>query len=139
MKKVLAIIVVFAVLIGAYSGKKEFSLQNYFSGEYCSYSNSPANKNSIFLGTCYLNSGIKVDDPVGESVKVYNLEAGAAIKKLSAKVVKTELIDSGATIIYAYSNLIPRSVTVNESKVNLQIACYQDYSIVGWPLILGSY
>ena len=138
MKKIFAIVIIFAVLIGAYSGKDQFSLQNYFSGEYCSYSDAPASKDSIFLGTCYLNSGVKSDSLVGESVKT-NVQPSTAIKKLSAKVIKTELIDDGATIIYAYSALIPKSVRVNDSQVNLQIACYDDYTIIGWPLILGSF
>ncbi len=137
MKKLFAVIVVFAVLMFAYSGNKSFSLKNYFCGEYFCYSNAPISSASINLGSCYMDS-VKSNEAIGESMKIYNFEPAAAIKKLSAKVVKTEQVGA-ATIIYAYSSKIPAGVSFNDSKVNLQIACYDDYSIVGWPLILGSY
>ncbi len=75
---------------------------------------------------------------VGESMVIYNFEAGAAIKTLRATIIKTEVVNN-ATIIYANSPLINSSVTIEGKKINLQIANYSDHSVIGWPLILGSF
>ena len=52
---------------------------------------------------------------------------------------KVEQLETGATIIYAYTDKIKKNVTIENQKVNIQIAIYPNYSIIGWPLILGSY
>ena len=70
---------------------------------------------------------------------IKNFEAGAAIKTLQAKIVKTEYLPTGATVIYAYSNLIPKSIKQDSRDANLQIACYDDYVVIGWPVIIGSF
>lgn len=121
--------------------KTDFSLLNYFSGEYYAYTNRQVSTSSVNLGSCYMNN-FKLKNSsivIGESIKVENLEVGAVLKSLNAKVIKTEYLESGAVVIYAYSPKISKSVMVNSNKVNLQIANYDEYSIVGWPLILGSF
>jgi len=123
-----------------WSGKseKEFSLSNYYTGEYICYTSTPTSEESINLGAYYLNRN-KTKNVKGESVKIENFEPASAIEELNAKVVKTECLENGATIIYCYTNKIPTSINLFNQKVNLQIAHYADYSVIGWPLILGSF
>ena len=120
--------------------KQNFSLTDYFSGEYYAYTENPASENYIFLGFCYMNKGkVMQHNLVGESMVIKNFEPISAIKTLNAKIVKTEVLDSGAVVIYAYSSFINKNVTLENEKVNLQIAYYDNYSVIGWPVILGSF
>ena len=139
MKKMIIYISMFIVLLSGAAENKTFSLLDYYSGEYFSYSNQPLKDNSIYTGSCYINSEINSKEIIGESITVKNFEPSAAIKELKAKVVKTEYLESGAIVIYAYSKFIPKSVKLESEKVNLQIAYYETHSIIGWPLILGSF
>ena len=116
-----------------------FSLTNYFSGNYYSYSKEKINNNSINLGFCYLNKNIKSNDIIGESITTNNLELGSTIKQLNAKVVKTEYLENGITVIYTYTPLIKDNVCINNEKVNLQFAIKNETITIGWPLILGSF
>lgn len=72
-------------------------------------------------------------------MKIYNFEPVAGLESLDANIVYTEYLDSGASVIYAYTDKINRFVKVEDENVNIQIACYDEYSIIGWPLILGSF
>ena len=143
MKKLLVVLFLFLAFTTNYSNK-EFSLLDAFSGEMTIYSLEPISENYIELGTCYMSIGepnIEVNNAhiIGESIKVYDLEVGTALKMLNAHIVKVENVDVGEVVIYAYTNKIPRTVKVNGKKVNLQIACRDEYTIIGWPLILGSF
>lgn len=140
MKKLFVVIVVFLILIGNVGVKNNFTLLDYFDGEYYAYSNSPISNHYIFLGSCYMNIGeVNSNDIVGESMIIENFEPIAAIEELNAKILFTEFLDTGASVIYAYTDQIGRYVNVNGEKVNIQIAQYNDYSVIGWPLILGSF
>lgn len=140
MKKLFVVIVVFLILIGNVGVKNNFTLLDYFDGEYYAYSNSPISNHYIFLGSCYMNIGeVNSNDIVGESMIIENFEPIAAIEELNAKILFTEFLDTGASVIYAYTDQIGRYVNVNGEKVNVQIAQYNDYSVIGWPLILGSF
>ena len=86
-----------------------------------------------------MNSNSINDYVIGESISVKNLEVASAIKKLNARVVKTEYLEGGTTVVYAYSNLINDRVEVFGKSVNLQIAITDDKTVIGWPLILGSF
>ncbi len=139
MKKILVCVIIFIVLLSGIP-EKEFSLLDYFEGDYVYYTNSPVSDKHINLGTCYMNYG-KTENVsvVGESMTIQNFEPASAIKELSADIVKTECLEDGTIIIYAYSRLIPKKVEIEGKKVNLQIAYYEEYSVIGWPLILGSF
>lgn len=140
MKKLFVVIVVFLILIGNVGIKNNFTLLDYFDGEYYAYSNSPISNHYIFLGSCYMNIGeVNSNDIVGESMIIENFEPIAAIEELNGKIIFTEFLDTGASVIYAYTDQIGRYVNVNGEKVNIQIAQYNDYSVIGWPLILGSF
>ncbi len=140
MKKLLLVVFVFLILLNS-NYKNNFSLLDYFIGEYQAYTEQPVLDNNVFLGSCYINYG-KINNKqllIGESMVINNFDPSDAIKKLKAVVVKTEYLENGATVIYAYSPLINKNVQINSRKVNLQIAYYEHYSVIGWPLILGSF
>jgi len=139
MKKFCLVATLFVILLSG-RGEPQFSLTNYFSGEYVYYTETVVDEHSISLGFCYINEGrSRVQNVIGESMRIDNFEPASAIKTLRAKVIKTEYIESGAVVIYAHTDLIDREVSVFNEKVNLQIAYYEDYSVIGWPLILGSF
>ncbi len=141
MKKILISLFLFILVIGGAQSNNDFTLANYFSGNYYAYTDIKLNSDSTFLGSCYMvNHQIgDVTKLVGESMVINNFEPTAALKKLKAQVRKTEYLDTGASVIYAYSPLINKEVEIDNLKVNIQIACYDEYSVIGWPLILGSF
>ncbi|MBR4999247.1 MAG: hypothetical protein IKY10_05135 [Clostridia bacterium] len=139
MKKLMIVIFIFIVLLVGSSNNKSFTLLDYFSGEYTVYTTNGSGSDSVDLGFCYMNSKPVSANVVGESMVVENLEIGNVVDVLQARVVKTEYLDNGTTVIYAYTNLILDKVKVDGKHVNLQIATNDEYSVIGWPLILGSY
>ena len=139
MKKIAIVIVVFLIVLSGVKVEKDFSLLNYFSGEYTVYTSKQNGENGTSLGFCYMNTRPTKENVVGESIVINNLEVGDALSTLNARVVKTEYLEDGTAIIYAYSNLINDKVKISGRNVNLQIATRDDRSVIGWPLILGSY
>ncbi|MGN0788190.1 MAG: hypothetical protein ACI4L6_03950 [Candidatus Onthoplasma sp.] len=139
MKKLLLTIGVMIIFLLSSHNTNNFSLLDYFDGEYYSFS-SCQTENSVDLGFAYMsNVEIERDKLSGESVKLKNFEPSEAIKKLKARVVYTEYLESGTTVIYAYTNLISKKVKVKDENVNVQIAINDEFCIVGWPLIMGSF
>lgn len=138
MKKFLIVLTMFAILLATQNIKKDFTLLDYFSGEYIAYTQT-ANEFATNLGFCYMQTN-KVDAKslIGESLKIENFEPVSALKTLKANVIKTEYIE-GRIVIYAYSPFINKDVKIDNLKVNLQIAQTDEYTILGWPLILGSF
>ena len=140
MKKILIVVVLFMILITNLNQNQDFSLLDYFNGEYYSYTTAPVGDNFVNLGNCYMNfSSTRANNIIGESMVIKNFEVSNAIKVLNAQVKKTEYLQDGTVVIYAFTNKINRDVNIDGEKVNLQIACYEDYSVLGWPLILGSF
>lgn len=140
MKKVVVVLFLFFLLLSSLNNKKEFTLKDFMSGEYTAYTKNEICDSSIFLGTCYMTKNANVkDEIIGESIKTTNTELAKLLGDLDASVVKTELLDCGAVVISAFSPKIGDAVMLDDKKVNLQIASYTDYSIVGWPVILGSF
>ncbi len=139
MKKLMIVAIIFIILLSS-RNSQEFSLKDYFDGQYIAYTDKRVNDSSVNLGFCYMNTDTEnINQLVGESMKIYNFEPASAIKTLRAKVIRTEYLDTGATVIYAYTDLIKPQVNIEKQNVNLQIAYYEEYSIIGWPLILGSF
>ncbi|MBQ8615225.1 MAG: YwmB family TATA-box binding protein [Clostridia bacterium] len=129
----------FIVLLSGNQEYVDFSLLDYFSGTYTVYTSNSTGTDSVDLGFCYMNSKPVADHVVGESMVIINFEVGDAIKTLNAKIVKTEYLEDGTTVIYAFTNLIPEKVQVSGRNVNLQIATKEERTVIGWPLILGSF
>lgn len=139
MKKFMVVIVMFLVVLTSSNLETNFSLLNYFSGEYTAYTSTQNGEDATYLGFCYMNSQKPSENLIGESMMIKNFEVASALETLKARVVKTEYLQDGTTVIYAFTNLIKGQVRVDNYLVNLQIAEKTDYYIIGWPLILGSF
>lgn len=137
MKKIWIMIFIFIFLLTGQSNK-EFSLLEYFDGDYSAYVTT-AEYGGTNLGACYMTSNKKTKNRIGESMVIQNFEVGSALRTLQAKVIKTEYLPTGATVVYAYTKAIKNSVKVDDKTVNIQIACYDDYVVIGWPVIMGSF
>lgn len=124
--------------------KKRFSLTNYFhSGTLYIYTNKSINSSSVKITNNYINTssqGATSENIIGESIYFENLEVGSAIETMKAKVMFTEYLENeNLTIIYALSPLIPLKKKVKNNYINMQIAISSEYTIIGWPTILGSF
>lgn len=139
MKKLLVVLVVLIILVVGHNPTMNFCLLDYFSGEYVVYTENFTDEDAVNLGFCYMNTKPQISNIVGESIMVENLEVSTAIDVLKARVVKTEYLEDGTTIIYAYTNLISQYVKLQNQKINLQLAIKNEKTIIGWPLILGSF
>lgn len=126
MKKIFILIVILViVMFSMLHDEKQFSLRDYFkTGEFTEYSSSIEAKNK----------------KIGESIYFDNLEVGQAIETLNAEIKFVEYLeDEGLTVIYCYSDKIKDSVYAKNEKINLQIASCDNYTVIGWPMILGSF
>ena len=139
MKKLMIVIFMCLILVVGKHESTQFTLLDYFIGDYTAYTSSEVDSDSVNLGFCYMNSKPISKHLVGESIILKDCEAGAVIKTLNANVVKKEWLEDGTVVIYAYSSLIEKQVKVENKNVNLQIAIKENSIIVGWPLILGSF
>ena len=145
MKKIFIILILCLLFIcSIFVSPKEFSLKNYFNtGILHIYTKRPINETSMPLVNLYISSsskGATKDDIIGESLYFDNLEIDSDLTTLKAKVKFTEYLDEqNLTVIYAYSNLIKTHKIVNNIKINLQISTCNEYSVIGWPLIYGSF
>ena len=138
MKKLMVACLLFLVLLSGVKHSK-FSLLDYFSGEYSVYTKETV-QGSTDLGFCHVsNETNNGNDVIGESVRVKNFEPISALETLNAELIKTEVLDTGTVVMYAFTDLIDENVELDGKSVNLQLAVYDDYCIIGWPLILGSF
>ena len=138
MKKLIIAIMIMMILAMTFDSKKEFTLLDYFTGEYTAYADSVID-DGIDLGFCYMGTTAPSENIIGESMKINNLEIGHAIDELNARVVDTEYLECGTIVIYAFTDKIEKSVNRENKKINLQIAHNDEYSVIGWPLIIGSF
>lgn len=137
MKKFFVLLILLCILLlNSYSNQSNFSLSTYFkTGSITRYTHENT-KNSI-LPNITINGNNKL---IGESIYFNNLNIDNALHTLLAKVEFTEyLIEKDLTIIYCSSPLVPRSVEIKNEIINLQIATCPEYTIIGWPMILGSF
>ena len=136
MKKFIVLAVLLLILIlNSVQTKSNFSLKDYFDfGELTIYSNYK----SEILPNVSMNT--YKGEVIGESLFLKNYEADAILKKLNAQIKFLEYIDNlDLSIIYAYSPIISKTVELKNTSINLQIAVANDYLVVGWPMILGSF
>ena len=138
MKKFLILILLLAIIVVSGMGKKEeFSFSDYFDyGELTVYRQSDGENEILPNITTYINN----QKILGESIYFENVEVGKIIQDLSAKLLfSEELIDENLTILYCYSPNIPKTAIVKGQEINLQIATGENYTVVGWPMILGGF
>lgn len=137
MKKIFVLLILLMILLlNSYSNQTDFSFSTYFnSGTITKYTED--NCNASILPNISINSNGKI---IGESIYFEQLEVGNALSTLKAKVLFTEYISNrDLTVIYCSSPLIEKSVMVKDYSVNLQIATTDNYTVIGWPMILGSF
>lgn len=147
MKKfifILSLSIILGCSIFFKSNKNQFSLTDYFhSGILYTYTNKSINSSSVKITNNYINlnsQGAKKEDIVGESIYFKNLEVGCALKIMKAKVNFVEYLENeNLTIIYAFSPLIPLKRKVKNNYINFQVAVSKEYTVIGWPTILGSF
>lgn len=136
MKKFIIVLLMgFLLLRGC---KTDFSLADYFIGTLKVYS-LDSTAQSVDLGFAYITDKENCSAKVGESMTLNSVEPLLVLQKLSAKIVSTEVLEDGTEVIYAVSNIVPKSVSLNNKKVNLQLANTKDGVVIGWPLIIGSF
>ena len=140
MKKILILIVLLLILVlNCAKTQKDFTLKDYFpSGHITYYTNSNKDTCTQLLPSVYISDRPK--QIIGESIFLKNIELGNAIKILSAKVVYVETLkEKGLTILYCNSPKLKTSVKYKNANINLQIVSCENYTIIGWPMILGSF
>ncbi len=74
----------------------------------------------------------------GESIVIYNDDIEDIIKQLQARTVFTETINDGVSI-YAYSEKLKNKITLNGENVNVQIFIKNNKTVIGTPIIFGSF
>lgn len=74
----------------------------------------------------------------GESVVVLDKDKEEIIKDLNAKIVFIKTTSFG-TNVYAYSNKLKNKTTINGEIVNIQIYCNETKTVIGTPIIFGSF
>lgn len=124
--------------------QNNFSLSNYFSGTTMyTYTNECINQTSTKITNTYMSlssKGATTQNLLGESMFFDNLEVNSALKTLKATVKFTEYLScEQLTIIYGYSPLIDKNKVIKNNLVNIQIAISNEYTIIGWPVIYGSF
>ena len=138
MKKMLSVIAMFMIF---FTGGEcdNISLADYFDGECIVYTDSDNTLDSVDLGFCFMSSSNAKGEVFGESIKVECIEIAAAIEVLGASLKKVEVLDDSTIVLYCYTDKIATHVIVDGESVNIQIAQKAECTIIGWPLILGSY
>ena len=77
----------------------------------------------------------------GESIRITNYSSSTlnyVLNKYMDSVVKTEQIDD-FYFIYSFDVTLPRYVTLDGHKVNIQVAISKSEINIGYPLILNGY
>lgn len=62
-----------------------------------------------------------------------------AIEKLGGKILWSEELDCGVTVLYAYSPRIYKSVKLSGERVNIMTAINGERVSIGSPMLEGSY
>lgn len=138
MKKILIFIIMLIIVIFncAYI-KKDFSLRDYFpEGQITIYSNIADCDNQQIVQDVYITHNR--NSVIGESVFLKNFETDQILKILGAKVMSVEYVDE-LTILFCRTDKISKLVEHSDQKINLQIASCEEYTVVGWPMILGAF
>lgn len=80
----------------------------------------------------------KIFFKTGESIIVSEQYENSILQLLDAKIVFKETSSRG-TSVYGYSKKLKNSINVKGQKINLQIFYGEDKTVLGSPIILGSF
>lgn len=125
MKKIFILLILLCiVLLNCYNNQSEFTLSNYFqTGKITKYIDEE-----------------RCNTLIGESIYLDTIEIDSALNNLNATIKFAEYIaDKDLTILYCNSPLINKTIVVKAETINLQIALTDEYTVIGWPMILGSF
>ena len=140
MKKILILIILLLILIfNCAKTQNDFTLKDYFpTGEITYYTNENVDTTAHLLPNVYISKSSNY--AIGESIFLKNIEIGNAIKTLGARVLLVETLqEKNLTILYCNLPQLHISVDYKGFDINLQIASCEDYTVIGWPMILGSF
>ena len=137
--------------------KYDYSLLNYVvaNSEVSFYTTSQNEINKKFMTKIDIGNGeiIKCQSHIAKNTaKNLNNIAGISfsfdgtnddiadfLQKVDAVIIKCENIDKNITTYLAYSKKINNSISIDNKKINLQIAQVDNKITIGSPLILGEY
>ena len=128
----LAVSVLFSLLIFCY-GAPVF---NGYSDKYTVYSLSSSSGKEEKVSA----SDFPLIKKGGESFEINSgeISVGEILSRYNAKLIFTERIAEGIGY-YAYSERIPYAKTVKNKKINLHIFVGKEKTVVGSPIIFGSF
>lgn len=136
MKKFIILIAILAIIVfNSLDVKSNFSLRDYFSFGKLSVYTKTFNNGNLLPNISKNSQNGKL---VGESLECDNIEVGNILESLNGNIIFVENVEN-LTILYCYTYKIPKKVKVKNHYINLQIATCENYTIIGWPLILGSF
>ena len=119
-----------------------FSLSQQVNGtNLLYYTEISASENAICCGNLFINTKIENDAKViGESIEIESEKLESVLKNLKFKFKAKEYIEANNLyVLYGFSDKIPNITHYGNYLTNLQIAVYENYCIIGWPMILGSF
>jgi hypothetical protein len=102
-----------------------YRLDEFLEGEYTAFS-----KNDEIISVS-ISKGYERVDMDGNKLD-------EVLEKLRCNIIKKEEVD-GITIVYAYSPYLLKSVFIHSRSVNIMIALTEEKTVVGSPLIKGSF
>ncbi|HAJ78019.1 MAG TPA: hypothetical protein DCO89_03030 [Clostridiales bacterium] len=118
-----------------YTNKIDYDIEN---------ANLISNGNATIVACDYkCNRAIKkmLPEVYGESIRITNYSSDTLkyiLNKYTNSIVQTENMDK-YNFIYCYDETLPKYVTLNNEKVNIQIAINNSEINIGYPLILNGY
>jgi hypothetical protein len=84
-------------------------------------------------------SRLFVFDRTGESIEIdEKMPANEILKKFNAKLVFSEKTENGVSY-YAYSSELKYQTELVGKPINLHIHCENDRTVIGTPIIFGSF
>ena len=126
MKRFCVFVGVICLMLSAIAVRLYFCRLNVFlGGEYTSFSRSDEVDN-VSISKYY------------ERVDMDGDRFCEVVEKLKCNIIKKEEVD-GITVVYAYSPYLLKSVFLFSRTVNIMIALTDSKTIVGAPLIKGSF
>ena len=126
MKRFCVFVGVVCLMLSAIAARLYFCRLNVFlDGEYTSFSRSDEVDN-VSISKYY------------ERVDMDGDRFCEVVEKLKCNIIKKEEVD-GITVVYAYSPYLLKSVFLFSRTVNIMIALTDSKTIVGAPLIKGSF
>lgn len=135
LKKGLVFLLSVFCLLGVWQANSKSPL-SFYGTPYETYTKQSSSLAKIFNGKTLDTT--KIFYKTGESIVLSEQYENNIIELLDAKIQFTETTCNG-TSVYAYSKNIKNTITVKGKDVNIQVFYGKDKTILGSPIILGSF